>query len=66
MDDDSMYLIGFFMLLFELGRIRKITPRQFLLVYLLMNLIFETLIYLFPVIRGMLFAYSDHAISIWH
>jgi hypothetical protein len=55
-DDDSMYLIGMFLVLFELARITKISTRQFLLIYFFSNIFFEAVIYFFPVIRGGLFA----------
>jgi hypothetical protein len=56
MDDDSMYLIGMFMVLFEYARIKKISTKQFLILYFSFNIFFEIIIYFFPVIRGGLFA----------
>jgi predicted membrane channel-forming protein YqfA (hemolysin III family) len=56
LDDDSMYMIGIFLVLFESARLRKLTIRQFLWIYIAMNFLFEAAIYFFPVIRGMLFA----------
>ena len=56
MDDDSMYLIGMFMVLFEYARINKISTRQFLTAYFSLNILFELTIYFFPVVRGSLFA----------
>ena len=56
LDDDSMYLIGSFMLFFELAHHHKISTRQFILYYLILNLLLETLIYFLPVVRGGVFA----------
>jgi hypothetical protein len=56
LDDDSMYLIGSFMLFFELAHHRKISTRQFILYYLVLNLLLEALIYFLPVVRGGVFA----------
>jgi hypothetical protein len=55
MDDDSMYLIGIFLLLFEYSRIRQISTKQFLWIYFSTNTIFEIIIYFLPVVRGGLF-----------
>jgi len=56
MDDDSMYLIGMFMVLFEWARINKLSNKKFLTLYFSLNFIFELTIYFFPVVRGALFA----------
>lgn len=56
MDDDSMYLVGVFILLFQISRERKLTGKQFLLVYIFLNLLLETTIFFLPAIRGGLFA----------
>ncbi len=56
LDDDSMYLIGSFMLFFELAHHRKITTRQFILYYIVLNLLLEALIFFLPVVRGGVFA----------
>ena len=55
-DDDSMYLIGMFLVLFEYARIVKISTKNFLVLYFSFNLLFEVTIYFFPVVRGGLFA----------
>ena len=57
LDDDSMYLIGIFLVLFEVARLRHLSVKQFLWIYFSLNIVFETAIYFFPVIRGMLFAF---------
>jgi hypothetical protein len=56
LDDDSMYLIGSFMLFFELAHQRKITTGKFILYYLILNLLLEVLIYFVPIVRGTVFA----------
>ncbi|BBB47856.1 ceramidase domain-containing protein [Pelolinea submarina] len=56
LDDDSMYMIGIFLVLFETARIHKLSVKQFLWIYFSLNILFEAAIYIFPVIRGMLFA----------
>jgi hypothetical protein len=56
MDDDSMYLIGAFMLFFELAHHKSITTRQFIGYYLALNLLLEVLIFFIPVVRGAVFA----------
>jgi hypothetical protein len=71
MDDDSMYLIGAFMLFFELAHQRKITTRQFIGYYITLNLLLEVVIFMIPVVRGGVFAILVIAsltlveISIW-
>jgi hypothetical protein len=55
MDDDSMYLVGSFLLLFNISHLKKISLKKFLLFYLLINLLCEILIYIHPVVRGALF-----------
>jgi hypothetical protein len=56
LDDDSMYMIGIFLVLFEAARLRGLSVKQFLWIYFSLNVFFEAAIYFFPVIRGMLFA----------
>jgi hypothetical protein len=56
LDDDSMYMIGIFLMLFELARLRKINFSQFLIIYFSLNILFEAIIFFFPVVRGGLFA----------
>ncbi|MGB8252026.1 MAG: ceramidase domain-containing protein [Anaerolineaceae bacterium] len=55
LDDDSMYLIGSFMLFYAIAHQRKLTAVKFIMLFMVLNLIFEGLIFFFPVIRGMLF-----------
>ncbi len=55
LDDDSMYLVGSFMLLFGLAHLRHISLKHFLLYYLALNISLEIIIYFFPVVRGFLF-----------
>lgn len=55
LDDDTMYLIGSFTLLFVLANIRKIDIKRFLILYLIINLFLEVLIWFFPIIRGGVF-----------
>ena len=57
LDDDSMYMIGIFLVLFEAARLRKLSVSQFLWIYFAFNVLFEMAIFFFPVIRGMLFAF---------
>jgi len=57
LDDDSMYMIAIFLVLFEAARIRKLSLRQFLWIYVLMNFAFEAIIYFFPLVRGGLFVF---------
>jgi uncharacterized protein YjeT (DUF2065 family) len=57
LDDDSMYMIAIFLVLFEAARIRKMSLRQFLWIYVSMNFAFEAIIYFFPVVRGGLFVF---------
>lgn len=57
LDDDTMYLIGSFMLFFSLSRFYQFSFRKFLSLYLLLNLTLEMMIYFFPVIRGVLFGF---------
>lgn len=54
-DEDSMYLIGSFLLLFSLSKLRKISANQFLISYIILNLALEILFYFVPVIRPLLF-----------
>lgn len=55
LDDDTMYLIGSFMLFFGLAHIFPIKLKNFITYYVLLNLCLEIVIYFFPVIRGFLF-----------
>lgn len=55
MDDDSMYLIGTFMLFYGLAHLIPINTKKFLFAFILLNLFLETVIYFFPVIRGLIF-----------
>jgi hypothetical protein len=55
-DDDSMYLIGVFMLFFELAHQKRISTRQFIYLYVILNILLEVLIYFVPVVRGGVFA----------
>jgi len=55
LDDDSMYLIGSFMLFYAIAHQRKLISGKFILLFMALNIIFEGLIFFFPVIRGMLF-----------
>lgn len=55
LDDDSMYLIGSYMLFFAIAHHRKLSTGIFILYFMGLNISFELLIFFFPVIRGMLF-----------
>ena len=55
LDDDTMYLIGSFMLFWGLAHIQTINVKRFLFLYLSLNTGLELLIYFFPVVRGFLF-----------
>jgi hypothetical protein len=55
LDDDSMYMIAIFLLLFEAARIRKMSIKQFLWIYFSLNFVFEATIYFIPLVRGGLF-----------
>ncbi len=55
LDDDSMYLAGSFLLLNSLSHLKKITVDRFFLLYVLINLFLEILIYIHPVVRGTVF-----------
>jgi hypothetical protein len=55
LDDDTMYLIGSFMLFFGLAHLQPFSLKKFLVWFLLLNLSLETLIYFYPVVRGLIF-----------
>jgi len=55
LDDDTMYLIGSFMLFWGCAHIQSMSVRRFLLFYFLLNICLELIIYFFPVLRGPLF-----------
>jgi hypothetical protein len=56
MDDDSMYLVASFILLFSIADRKVFSTRNFLKNYLILNIILELLILKFPVVRGLVFA----------
>lgn len=57
LDDDSMYLIGTFMLFYSLTHIKgyRFSLKRFISIYLILNIGLELAIYFVPVIRGALF-----------
>jgi hypothetical protein len=57
MDDDSMYLVASFLLLFSLSYFKDITRKMFIFYYPFINIILALIIYLLPAIRGDLFAF---------
>ena len=51
-----MYLVGLFILLFQLIRTQKLSKDQFIYLFVFLNILSEIAIFFFPVIRGGLFA----------
>jgi hypothetical protein len=55
LDDDAMYLVGSFTLFFGYAHLHPITLKQFLILFFILNLFLEILIFFYPVVRGLMF-----------
>jgi hypothetical protein len=53
LDDDSMYLVGSFLLLSSFSHFKKFAANRFVLSYVLLNIFLEILILIHPLVRGL-------------
>jgi len=55
LDDDSMYLVGSFLLLSSFSHLKRFSINRFLFSYVFLNLFLEILILIHPLVRGLMF-----------